>query len=168
MKLIGLLSDTHGYLDAKVIDYFKECDEIWHAGDIGNFEVLDQLKKNQNVKAVWGNIDDHLMRRTLPEVQIFTIEQFKVIIIHIAGKFGSYNQQVNTLIKEHQPSILICGHSHILKIAFDEKNKLMYLNPGAAGVSGFHKIRTIIKFELDAMNIKNMQIIEMHKSIREA
>ncbi|MEO6189009.1 MAG: metallophosphoesterase family protein, partial [Saprospiraceae bacterium] len=161
-----LISDTHSFIDQKIFDHLADCDEIWHAGDIGNFEIYDQLQAVHSLKAVWGNIDDQLMRRTVPEFQFFELENFKILIIHIAGKFASYTPQVKDLIKELKPGILVCGHSHILKIAYDKVNQLLYLNPGASGISGFHKVRTLIKFDMDKGQITNMNIVEMVKSVQ--
>lgn len=162
MKQIGLLSDTHSYLDPKVFHYFKECDEIWHAGDIGSIDVLNALNKFKPLRAVYGNIDGTDVRINSSEIQLFEIENFKVLIIHIAGSFSKYKPEVRNLIKLHRPDILICGHSHILKIANDSVHHLLYINPGACGKSGFHKVRTIVRFTLDNKDIRNMEVIELH------
>ncbi|NOT36127.1 MAG: metallophosphoesterase family protein [Saprospiraceae bacterium] len=163
MTTIGLLSDTHGFLDQKILHHFEDCNEIWHAGDIGPGNILQLLQKICRVRVVWGNIDDATLRRQIPEVDLFQCEDFKIMMIHIAGKFGSYTPQVKQLIVEHKPEILVCGHSHILKIAQDKKFNVMYLNPGAAGTYGFHTVRTLIKFDVHEHNISNMRIIEMSK-----
>ncbi|MFN8281552.1 MAG: metallophosphoesterase family protein [Saprospiraceae bacterium] len=161
MKKIILLSDTHGFLDDNIIRYFEEADEVWHAGDIGSMEMIDRISAEYPLRAVWGNIDDQLMRRSIPEKLEFEIENFKVLMIHIAGKFGVYTPQVKSLIAQYSPDILVCGHSHILKIVYDHKNSLLYLNPGAAGISGFHKVRTLVRFMLHDKKISDMQIIEI-------
>lgn len=163
MTRIGLLSDTHGYLDDKILNHLKDCDVIWHAGDIGEGMILEPLKKITETRAVWGNIDSPLKRKELPETDIFYCEDFKILMIHIAGKFESYTPQVRTLLKEHEPEILICGHSHILKIAQDKKLNLMYINPGAAGIYGFHTIRTLLLFDMDKHNISNLRVVEMRR-----
>ncbi len=164
MKKIGLISDTHSFLDPKVFTHFSESDEIWHAGDIGDIKIIDELNSFKPTKLIWGNIDDQLIRRSVPEIQIFEIESHKILMIHIAGKFGSYTPQTRELIAEHKPTVLVCGHSHILKIAFDKKHNLLYLNPGAYGISGFHQIRTMLRFTIDGKEIKNVEIIESPKS----
>lgn len=161
MKKIILLSDTHGFLDDHVIRYFEEADEVWHAGDIGSIDIVDRISRDHQLRAVWGNIDDQLLRRVVPETLEFEIENFKVLMIHIGGKFSLYTPQVRSLITQNHPDILVCGHSHILKIAYDHKNSLLYINPGAAGISGFHKVRTLIRFMLHEKNISEMQIIEI-------
>lgn len=160
MKKIGLISDTHSFLDTKVKQYFVDCDEVWHAGDIGDIAIIDELQAFKKSRIVWGNIDDHRIRATVPEYVFFEIEKHQILIIHIAGKFGSYTPQVRALIKQYRPSILVCGHSHILKIAFDKQNNLLYLNPGAYGISGFHPIRTMLRFTIEDDKISNMEIIE--------
>lgn len=140
MIKIGLLSDTHSYLDPKVFNYFESCDEIWHAGDIGSIQIVDQLKEFKKTQIVFGNIDDHKIRTITKEHELFQAEDFKVLLIHIAGKFGSYNPKVRELIKIEKPGIIVCGHSHILKVAFDQLHQVLYINPGACGKSGFQKL----------------------------
>lgn len=168
MRKIGLLSDTHSYLDPKVFEHFKDCDEIWHGGDIGDIKIIDELNKFKTTKFIWGNIDDQLIRRTVPETQILEIEQHRILMIHIAGKYGSYTTQTRELIKQHEPTILVCGHSHILKIAFDKKYNLLYMNPGAYGISGFHPIRTMLRFTIDKKEIKQLEIIESPKTLKQS
>ena len=158
---IGLLSDTHGYLDSKVFQYFKECDEIWHAGDIGSLEVAHQLKKFKPVRAVFGNIDSSEIQNVFPEHLSFLCEETKVLITHIAGNPPRYNSTVNKLRALHKPELLICGHSHILKVESDQKNKLLFINPGAAGNHGFHKTKTLVRFEINKKKITNLQVIEI-------
>ncbi|MBK8955826.1 MAG: metallophosphoesterase family protein [Saprospiraceae bacterium] len=157
---IGILSDTHGYLDQKVFSYFENCDEIWHAGDIGDETVIDDLKAFKPCRIVFGNIDGHQIRKRVSEFLSFEILDKKILMIHIAGKYGSYTPQVRDLIALHQPDILVCGHSHILKIAFDSKYNLLYLNPGAVGISGFHQVRTILRFEISSGFMGNAEVIE--------
>lgn len=161
MIRIGLLSDTHSYLDEKIFDYFKECDEIWHAGDIGSFEVVDRLEAFRPFRAVYGNIDDHKMRRQYPEDLRFECEGLDVLMTHIGGYPGRYKKRVRELIAENPPGLFICGHSHILKIMPDEKHKLIHINPGACGNHGFHKIKTLVRFSIDNGKLKDVEVIEL-------
>lgn len=161
---IGLISDTHSYLDEQVFKYFKDCDEIWHAGDIGQLEVALKLESFKPFKAVWGNIDGGEIRSRYPEHQIFNCEGMKVWMTHIGGKPPAYAKGIKTGLKEIQPALFICGHSHILRVMTDQKaGNLLYLNPGAAGIHGFHKIRTLLRFEITEGKIKNMEAIELGK-----
>ena len=161
MKKIGLISDTHGYFDPKIVKYFKDVDEIWHAGDIGTIDVLEKLIEIKPMKAVFGNIDGQDIRNVCPEYLQFIMEGVSVLIIHIADRISKYNPLVNRLLKNHHPKVLICGHSHILKIASDKKNNLLYMNPGAAGKYGLHKIKTLLRFTLEKGEIKNLEVIEL-------
>ena len=158
---IGILSDTHGWLDPKIASVFKNCNEIWHAGDIGNKGVLTELATIAPVRLVFGNIDGQDIRSIAPEHGIFKLEDLTIAITHIAGTPPKYNKQVNGFIKKIHPRILVCGHSHILKVMNDKSNNLLYINPGAAGRHGFHKIRTVIRFEITAGNIRNMEVVEL-------
>ncbi|XOV90853.1 MAG: metallophosphoesterase family protein [Bacteroidota bacterium] len=160
---IGLISDTHSNLDENVFQYFSSCDEIWHAGDIGNIDILENLESFKPTVAVWGNIDDHKVRAATKEYQLLEREQKKTLIIHIAGKPPRYNTQVRTLIKKYQPDILVCGHSHLLKIEKDSVNNLLFINPGAAGIHGFHRVKTLVRFDLFQGAISNMEVIELGK-----
>jgi putative phosphoesterase len=161
MTRIGLLSDTHSYLDPKIFKYFEHCDEIWHAGDIGSIDIIDQLNQFKKTRIVFGNIDGHLIRATVKEAEVFQLENHKILIVHIAGKFESYNAMVREKIAIEKPSILVCGHSHLLKVAFDKKYNLLYINPGACGKNGFHTVRTIVRFVIDGSEIKNLEVIEL-------
>lgn len=161
MTHIGILSDTHGYLHPKIYEFFAEVDEIWHAGDIGNLKIADKLAAFKPLKAVYGNIDDTDVRMTYPLVQTFTTEQVKVMITHIAGNSQSYNDAVKQLIIINQPGILVCGHSHILKVKYHPTEKLLHINPGAAGVSGFHHVITMIRLEIDGSKIQNLEVLEL-------
>ena len=163
MKKILLLSDTHGHLDNKIVKYVNESDEIWHAGDIGKKEILYSLAEIKPLKAVYGNVDDNEIRLQTKEFLFFNYEKHKVLITHIAGYPGKYNKNVNRLISIYEPNILVCGHSHILKVVYDKKNKHLHLNPGAAGISGFHKIRTMLRFQLDFDKVKELEVIEIGK-----
>lgn len=164
MTRIGLISDTHSYLDPKVFEYFKDRDEIWHAGDIGTHEVTDKLAAFKPLKVVYGNIDGHELRAAYPEDLVFEVEGFKVFMTHIGGYPGHYSPRARKLILHHQPDIFICGHSHILRVMRDERNQnMLVMNPGAAGVHGFHKIKTLLRFDLDAGKILNVEAIELGK-----
>lgn len=162
MIRIGLLSDTHGYLDPKVADYFKDVDQIWHAGDIGTIEVCEELEKIAPVKAVFGNIDGGVIRQTYPEHLKFSLQGLKIWITHIGGYPGRYNPKIRAQIYALKPDLFICGHSHILKILPDRKvSNLLHINPGAAGKSGFHKVKTIVRFGIDKGIIKDLEVIEL-------
>ena len=158
---IGLLSDTHSYIDPHWAKYFETCDEIWHAGDFGNIEVLDYLKKLKKVRAVYGNIDGKEIRSEIPEILNFSINGVKVLMIHIGGYPGKYDKLAKQLIEEHHPTLFICGHSHILRVIYDTKYKMLTMNPGAAGLHGFHKIKTLIRFTLLDSKISDAEIIEL-------
>ena len=160
---IGLISDTHSYLDPAVFDFFAECDEIWHAGDFGNTAVSDRLSEYKKLRGVYGNIDDSQIRKIHPEINTFECEGLNILMIHIAGAVSKYNPLVNEYIQKYKPGILVCGHSHILKVAKDNTNNLLYINPGAAGKTGFHKVRTILRYEIEAKKLKNIEAIELGK-----
>lgn len=164
MTKIGLISDTHSFLDPKVFEYFAECDEIWHAGDIGSIGVADELECFKPLRAVYGNIDGTDLRVRYPENLRFSCEGLSIWITHIGGYPPRYNQIVKTHITKDPPDIFICGHSHILKIMTDPKlNKMLYINPGAAGKVGFHQIGTLVRFQIDLGKVSNMQVIELGK-----
>ena len=163
MKKISLLSDTHSILDERFIPHLKNSDEIWHAGDIGSLDVYDKLTKLSDVKAVYGNIDDHKIRIGLKSELFFKCEGVNIYMTHIGGYPGKYSKGIKEKIEKTNPNIFICGHSHILKIMNDKKNKLLFLNPGAAGNHGFHKVKTIIKFDIDDKEIRNLKIIELKR-----
>lgn len=161
MKRIGLLSDTHHYLDEAVLKHFANCDEIWHGGDFGNSVVADELKEFKPLRGVYGNIDGNDIRSEFPEILKFSCEQVKVLMIHIGGYPGKYSPLAKKEIMSFQPKIFIAGHSHILKIMYDEKFQCLHLNPGAAGKQGWHKVRTLIRFVIDGENIKDCEVIEL-------
>jgi putative phosphoesterase len=163
MKKILLLSDTHSYIDDQILKFVKQADEVWHAGDIGNLTVTDTLKKLKPLKAVFGNIDDADARSEFPLDLKFSIENVAVWITHIGGYPNRYNLRIRDEIAKSPPKIFISGHSHILKVQYDKKLNLLHLNPGAAGNHGFHKIRTMLRFELENGDIKNLEIIELAK-----
>ncbi len=161
MIKIGLLSDTHGFLDEKVFQYFEKCDEIWHAGDIGSIDVLEKLEAFKPTKAVYGNIDGQDIRKMCPKNQRFLCEDVDVWITHIGGYPGHYSPFVKEEIQNNPPDIFICGHSHILKIMPDKKLNLLHMNPGACGIHGFHKVKTLIRFAIDGKKILNVEVIEL-------
>lgn len=161
MKRIGLISDTHHYLDEAVFKYFDKCDEIWHGGDFGSADILEQLKKFKPLRGVYGNIDGSDIRSQFPEVLKFDCEDVKVLMIHIGGYPGKYTLLAQTEIISFQPQIFISGHSHILKIMYDNKFKCLHINPGAAGKQGWHKVRTLIRFAIEGENIKDCEVIEL-------
>jgi putative phosphoesterase len=165
MVKIGLLSDTHSHLDTKIFDYFKDVDEIWHAGDIGSIEVTDQLKKFKPLRAVYGNIDDHILRREFPEFNRFTIENVDVLITHIGGKPGKYAKPALDALQEKAPKLFICGHSHILLVKMDPKFNMLWMNPGACGIKGFHQVKTLLRFQIDGDKIQNLEAIEIGKRV---
>jgi putative phosphoesterase len=161
---IGLISDTHSYLDPRVLTYFESCDEIWHAGDIGDASVVDQLEKIKPVRAVFGNIDDKIMQARFPEDLIFECEGVKIFMTHIGGSPPNYNPRVKKLFPIIKPDVFICGHSHILKVQRDAKlNDMLYINPGAAGNHGFHHMKTIMRFDLLNHQLTNLEVIELGK-----
>ncbi|MBL7845147.1 MAG: metallophosphoesterase family protein [Cyclobacteriaceae bacterium] len=161
---IGLLSDTHGFLDNSVFEHFKDCDGVWHAGDIGDETLLQQLELFKPVRAVFGNIDDRTLQAKLPEDLWFTCEGLSIWMTHIGGAPPNYNPRVKKILAERVPDIFICGHSHILRIRTDPKyNNMLYLNPGAAGNHGFHHMKTIMRFEITEKEIRNMEVIELGK-----
>lgn len=163
MKKIGLISDTHSSIHPSVINFLQQCDEIWHAGDIGDIETAKSLASLKPLKAVYGNIDGHDLRSFYPKYQDFYCEEVKVLIIHIGGYPGKYTKEAKDLIKELKPGLFIAGHSHILKAMNDEKNSLLYLNPGAAGKSGFHKFITAMKFIIEGSDIRDLEVLEIER-----
>lgn len=161
MRRIGLLSDTHGYLDDRILDFMGECDEIWHAGDIGNIETSQKLSVLKPFRAVSGNIDGADLRRDFPVRLRFKCEEVDVLMVHIGGYPGHYTPDVRNEIISSAPKLFISGHSHILKVIYDKKYQLLHINPGAAGVQGFHQIRTLIRFSIDRDVIKDLEVIEL-------
>jgi len=158
---IGLISDTHSYLDPKVFKYFEHVDEVWHAGDIGDIQILHDLKAFKPTIAVFGNIDHKNVQLETEAYACHMREGMKILMTHIAGKPPRYNPGVLSVIRNERPGIFICGHSHILKVMPDRENKLLYMNPGAAGRHGFHKVRTLIRFEIDQSKIQNPEVVEL-------
>jgi len=163
MKRIGLISDTHGFLDEAVFKHFEACDEIWHAGDFGNIDLANKLAAFKPLKGVYGNIDGQDIRTAYPEKLRWTCEDVPVFMTHIGGYPPKYNPAVKKELTDNPPKLFICGHSHILKVMFDEKLQCLHMNPGAAGLQGWHKVRTIIRFVVDGNNMKDCEVIELGK-----
>ena len=166
MKRIGLISDTHGYLDDSVFKHFDNCDEIWHAGDFGNIALANKLADFKPLKGVYGNIDGQDIRSVYPEKLRFTCEAVNVYMIHIGGYPPKYNTAVKKELIAEPPQLFICGHSHILKVMFDDKLQCLHMNPGAAGNQGWHKVRTLIRFVIDDKNMKDCEVIELGKRVQ--
>ena len=160
---IGLLSDTHSYLDERILHHLSTCDEIWHAGDFGSLEVSDTLANLKPLRGVYGNIDDQSIRQIHPKVNRFTIEGLDILMTHIGGYPGKYHPDIRNEIKQNPPGLFITGHSHILKVMPDKTLNLLHLNPGAAGIHGFHKVRTMMLFEINAGKIANLRVVELGK-----
>lgn len=163
MKRIGVLSDTHAFLDERIFEHFKECDEIWHAGDIGSTAVIEKLAAFKTLRAVYGNVDGGSIRINYPEFLSFECEEVSVLLTHIGGYPGRYLPEAKLKILEYQPDLFVCGHSHILKVQFDTSFNMLCINPGAAGLEGFHQVRTLLRFEVDGKKILNLEVIEMPK-----
>jgi putative phosphoesterase len=163
MKKILLLSDTHSYIDDTILKYVNQADEVWHAGDIGDLIVTDTIKKLKPLRGVFGNIDDDKARIEFPLHNRFYCEGVEVWITHIGGYPGKYNPAIRNELTTNPPKLFICGHSHILKVIFDKKNNLLHMNPGAAGKSGFHQVRTMLRFVIEGDAIKDLEIIEIEK-----
>jgi uncharacterized protein len=161
MIKIGLLSDTHSWLHPKIFEFFRDCDEIWHAGDIGDVQTADKLCSFKKLKAVYGNIDGTELRRTFPKEIIETVEGVKILMTHIGGYPGHYPKQIRDLILQHRPGLFICGHSHILKVIYDKRFGCLHINPGAAGKSGFHKSITMVRFIIDRDQIKDLEVLDI-------
>ncbi|HEU4553553.1 MAG TPA: metallophosphoesterase family protein [Chitinophaga sp.] len=162
MKKIGLLSDTHSYLHPQVFKHFEGVDEIWHAGDIGNTGLANELEAFKPFRAVYGNIDGADIRIRYPEQAHFEVEGVKVFMIHIGGYPGKYAPGVKAQLLVHQPKLFVCGHSHILKVMPDPALQLLHMNPGACGQQGWHKVKTLLRFELNAGNIQRLEVIEIN------
>lgn len=162
MTRIGIVSDTHGFLDESIFEHFKLCDEVWHAGDFGSLELVHGLTSRQtNVRGVYGNIDGHEIRKEFPEQLVFMCEGVKVMMKHIGGYPPKYNPETKKEILIHKPQLFISGHSHILKIMYDDQLNCLHMNPGAAGKQGWQKTRTIIRFVIDGTEMKDAEVIEL-------
>ncbi len=165
MKKILLLSDTHDYIDKRILSYVQKVDEVWHAGDIGNLDVTDQIEELKTLRAVYGNVDGKDARVSFPEFEQFYCEQVSVLMTHIGGYPGRYTLKIKELLSKSTPKLFICGHSHILKVMQDKKYKLLHMNPGAAGIKGFHKIRTMLRFEINGDEVQNLEVIELGRRV---
>jgi len=161
LKNILLISDTHGFLDEKLLKHIKNADEVWHAGDIGDPAIARQIEGMKPFRAVYGNIDGQEIRNQYPENDLFNIESVKVLMTHIAGTPANYSKRVRDLISLQRPDLLVCGHSHILKVEYSKQLGLLHLNPGAAGVQGFHHVKTALRFGISGAGVKNMAVIEL-------
>ncbi len=160
-----MLSDTHGYMDDRILDYASKADEIWHAGDIGDLKVTDEISKVSRLRAVYGNIDNATIRKEFPLNNRFQIEGLDVWMTHIGGYPGKYSPAIREEMYGNPPKLFICGHSHILKVMPDKKLNLLHMNPGACGIYGFHQIRTMLRFEINSGKIENLEVIELGKRI---
>ena len=163
MPTIGLISDTHNFIHPKILAFLNESDEIWHAGDIGTIDVINRLQKLKPVRAVWGNIDGQEFRHSFPKINIFTIDDIKVVMTHIGGYPGRYQGGIPALLKKEKPGLFVCGHSHILKVIYDHQNQLLHINPGAAGKFGSHKVLTAVRFQIEGKNISDLEILEIER-----
>ena len=163
MRKILLLSDTHGYMGDDVLNYVGQADEVWHAGDIGTLEVTDAIKKLKPLRAAYGNIDNASLRVEFPLHQKFTIEGIRVWMTHIGGYPNRYAKSIREALKQNPPDLFISGHSHILKVMRDKRLNLLHMNPGAVGIHGFHKVRTMMRFEISNGNIANLEVIEFKR-----
>lgn len=162
MKRIGILSDTHGYWDDRYIKHFKDCDEIWHAGDIGDYAIIERLQDVvETVRAVSGNIDHGIIRRKCPELIIFEIESVKVLLTHIGGYPGKWSKGMKNLLMQENIDLMVDGHSHILKVIYDKNLQLLHINPGAAGQAGWHSVRTLVKLTVEGSDFRDCEIIEL-------
>ncbi len=161
MLRIGLLSDTHGYWDEKYVKYFENCDEVWHAGDIGSMELVQKFQRFRPFRAVYGNIDGQDIRRLFPQTLRFQVEGAEVLIKHIGGYPGNYDSSVRGSLLVRPPKLFISGHSHILKVKYDKTLDMLHINPGAAGIYGFHKVRTLVRFSVDNGVFKDLEVIEL-------
>lgn len=163
MVTVALISDSHSFIDVKVLAHLQDVDEIWHAGDIGAESVIEALPAGKRLRIVYGNIDDADARMIYPEELFFEVEGLKILMIHIGGKPPHYAKGVKSRIKQLSPNLFICGHSHICKVEFDAKLDCLYMNPGAIGLQGFHQVRTLLKFEIEEGKAKNLRVVELGK-----
>ena len=163
MTRIGLLSDTHGYLDKRVLEHFVEVDEIWHAGDIGSMEVLQKLREFKPTRAVYGNMDSGDVRYSLSEFYRFRVEDVNVLMTHIGGYPGKYNPWLLPMLKKETPLLFVCGHSHILKVQYDSTWQMLTMNPGAAGKQGWQVVQTLLRFVIDGSEIRDLEVIELER-----
>lgn len=168
MKSIGLISDSHGAIDARVLSHLEKVDEIWHAGDLGDLSVCDQLKALKPTRMVYGNIDGGAIRREIKGVEVFEIEGLKVCMTHIAGRPEKLQPQTAALIQTHKPDLFVCGHSHITLVKYVPTLNLLWMNPGACGFKGFHKVRTMLRFTIAHGKCKDLELIELPRYVIDA
>ncbi|QCX52722.1 metallophosphoesterase [Elizabethkingia sp. JS20170427COW] len=161
MKKILLLSDSHSYIDDRILAYAKNVDEIWHCGDFGSMEVIDELRKIKPLRGVYGNIDAVEIQKEFPETLHFKCEEVSVLMIHIGGYPGKYTPLTKKELAKNKPQLFISGHSHILKVMMDQKNNILHMNPGACGKVGWHKVRTMLRFSIEGKDIKDLEVIEL-------
>lgn len=161
MKQVGIISDTHGYLPNAVFEHFKDCDEIWHAGDVGSIEIIEQLQAFKPLRVVWGNIDGQAIKHLSSEHLFWQCEEINVLMMHIGGYPPKYNSKSKALLRQYQPQLFICGHSHILKIMFDDALQCLHINPGAAGKQGWHKVKTLVKLQINGNKFSDCKVIEL-------
>jgi putative phosphoesterase len=161
VRRIGLLSDTHGQMNQRVLKFLSDTDEIWHAGDIGDYGIYEKLSSLKPLKAVHGNIDGQDIRSECPEFIVFKVEDVKVVMLHIGGSPGRYDRRAGALILKERPNLFVSGHSHILKVMYDQKFDLLHINPGAAGSFGFHTSVTAVRFTIDGKNIKDLEVLDI-------
>lgn len=161
MTRIGVLSDTHGYLDPRVKEHFRDVDEIWHAGDIGSYEVLQALREFKPTRAVYGNMDGGDVRYSLSEFYRFRVEDVNVLMTHIGGYLGHYNPWLIPMFQKETPQLFVCGHSHILKVIYDNTWNMLTMNPGAAGLQGWQTVQTLLRFAIDKDQIKDLEVVEL-------
>ncbi len=164
MKKVGILSDTHGYFNPVLFEFFKDCDEIWHAGDWGDIETFNKLKAFKPLKTVWGNIDGRELRVEMPEINRFEVEGLSVCILHIGGYPDKYSPQFKKEIAKAKPDIMVCGHSHILKVMKDKKLDIMHFNPGAAGIKGFHQVCTALRLKIEGKRMYDLEVWEVPRN----
>jgi putative phosphoesterase len=164
MTRIGILSDTHSFIHPRIFEFFKDSDEIWHAGDIGNAKTAEDLQKIKPLRAVYGNIDGGELRMLFPRDLIFSVEKVKVVMTHIGGYPGRYEKWAKELILKEKPQLFVTGHSHILKVMYDEKYQLLYINPGAAGKYGLHKSITMVRFVVDGDQMKELEVLDIPRN----
>ncbi|MFC3417298.1 metallophosphoesterase family protein [Algoriphagus hitonicola] len=160
---IALISDSHSYIDHKTLSFLETVDEIWHAGDIGDLQVMEAMPKGKIIRAVFGNIDDAEIQQNYPEWQIFELEKMKIVMTHIGGKPPRYAKGVKSILKSESAQLFVCGHSHICKVEFDWELNCLYMNPGAIGQQGFHQMRTLLLFELNEGKVQNLRVVELGK-----
>jgi len=163
MKRIGILSDTHAYWDDRYETFLRGCDEIWHAGDIGSYEIMERLSRIATLRAVWGNCDGQDVRRSTTEIYRFKVEDANIMLKHIGGSPDHYDHSVRDQLMLETPHLFVCGHSHILKVMHDSKFNMLFINPGAAGLQGWQKVRTLVRLEIDGCSFRNLEVLEIKR-----